>query len=366
MGRLTGLITGLMLWLVSFVTPSSATDFAKPGPFAVGRQEFTIPDTTSSRAIPFVIWYPAAAAPDPNAKVLDSTKDAPAATTGPYPLVVVIHGLAGTGSMFGPVAQYFASYGIVVAAANFDDDVDPWIRKLPSVNWPPLRKLYVRPADVVRLIDHVETLNAPGGKLAGVIDTSHIGVWGMSSGGTTAFQAAGAQLDLKAMDDWCAQHKTEYEAIYETCQFVGTEHILAQQYGIADPFAGPLPALWDKRVAALVAVAPGGELHAFGDKGIAAVNVPALIMVTADDNVVSPEYNGLWAYGGIGSQTKTLAIFDHGGHSWLMKSAPHLANSTALATAFFLAILKGNKDARAALMPQAVSSPGVMYKTTLH
>ena len=128
-----------------------------------------------------------------------------------------------------------------------------------------------------------------------------------------------------------------------------------------------MPPIWDKRVAALVAAAPGGELHAFGDKGIAAVKLPTLIMFASDDHVVSPKFNALWAYDGIGSPDKALAVFDRGGHTLFMtSSAPHFDEATALATAFFLAILKGNPADRAALMPNAVSFPGLSYRTTLH
>ncbi len=362
----TVLLAGLALWLVAFVAPSNAEDDTKPGRFAVGRQEFTIPGTSSNRPISTVVWYPAAGpAPDPTAAFLDDSKDAPAAATGPYPLVIVIHGLTGHGSMFGSVGRYFASYGFAVAAANYDEP-DPWITELPWEDRLALSRLYARPADVMRVIRYVDSLDAPGGKLAGVVDTSRIGVWGMSTGGTTAFQSAGAQVDLKAMDSWCALHKNEPKATYETCQFLGSEQALATHYGVADPFAAPLPPMWDSRVAALVAAAPGGELHAFGDKGIAAVHIPALILVASDDGYVSPEYNALWAYGGISSQEKALAVFDRGGHTLFMGSpAPHFGDATALATAFFLAILKGDRSARSALTPQAVSSPGVNFKTTL-
>ena len=367
MGRFTGLIIGLMLWVVSFATPSSATDFAKPGPFAVGRQEFTIPGTSSNRPISTVVWYPAVGpSPDPAAAHIDDSNDAPAAATGPYPLVVVIHGLTGHGSVFGSVGKYFASYGFVVASADYDEP-DPWMTESRGGDRLILSLLYARPADVVRVIGYVDSIGAPGGKLAGIVDTSHIGVWGMSTGGTTALQAAGAQVDLKAMDAWCALHKKEPGATYETCQFVGSEKSLAARYGFADPFAAPLPPIWDSRVAALVAAAPGGELHAFGDKGIAAVRIPALLMVASDDSYVSPEYNALWAYGGIGSRDKALAVFDRGGHTLFMGvGAPHFDDATALATAFFLAILKGDPAAKATLMPQAVSFSGVSYKTTLH
>ena len=120
-------------------------------------------------------------------------------------------------------------------------------------------------------------------------------------------------------------------------------------------------------MAALVAAAPGGELHAFGDKGVAAVKLPTLIMFAADDRVVSPQINGLWAYDGIGSADKALATFDRGGHTLFMSAfKPHFHEATALATAFFVAILKGNPADRAALTPDAVSFPGLTYQTTLH
>jgi predicted dienelactone hydrolase len=267
--------------------------------------------------------------------------------------------------MFQSVGRQFASQGFVVAAANYDDP-DPWMDKVLLGDQRALALLYARPADVLRVIGFADELKAPGGKLAGVIDTSRIGVWGLSTGGTTVIQAAGAQIDLKAMDDWCAANGKDTYA-YETCQFVGHEQAIAARFGSTDPFAEPLPSVWDRRVAALVATSPGGELHAFGDKGIAAVKVPALIMFAADDKIVSPKFNALWAYDGIGSAEKALGSYDHGGHTLFMSPwSPHFYEATALATEFFVAILKADPSARAALMPQAVSLPGVIYKTTLH
>jgi predicted dienelactone hydrolase len=365
MGRLTLLLTGLVLWVVAFTTTSNSEDCTKPGPFAVGLQKFTIPDTSGNHPMATMVWYPAAGpAQDPTAASVNAIMDAPKAKCGPYPLVVVIHGISGQGTMFGAVGRHLASHGLVVAAADYDTgplpDGDTWGDQNA------VRQLYDRPASVMRVIGYVDQLSAPDGELAGVIDTSRIGVWGLSTGGSTAFQAAGAQVDLKALDAWCADKKEDANAS-ETCQFVGSEQALAKRNGVADPFAAPMPPIWDHRVAALVAAAPGGELHAFGDKGIAAVKLPTLIMFASDDHVVSPKFNALWAYDGIGSPDKALAVFDRGGHTLFMySSAPHFLEATALATAFFLAILKGNPADRAALMPNAVSFPGLSYRTTLH
>jgi predicted dienelactone hydrolase len=266
--------------------------------------------------------------------------------------------------MFGAVGRPLASHGFVVAAADYDtgplDGQGSWGDQQT------VGLLYNRPASVVRVIGYADMWSAAGGKLAGVIDTSRIGVWGLSTGGTTAIQAAGAQVDLKALDAWCAANKEDASA-YETCQFVGHEQALATRHGVADPFAAPMPPIWDKRVAALVAAAPGGELHAFGDRGIAAVKLPTLIMFASDDHVVSPKFNALWAYDAIGSPDKALAVFDRGGHTLFMtSSAPHFDEATALATAFFLAILKGDAEGRAALMPDALSFPGLSYRTSFH
>ena len=364
MARYHFLLTGLTFWLVALVVPTNAEDYSKPGPFAVGVQRLKVPDATGNHPFTAMVWYPAAGpAPDPKAASLDDVFNAPAAATGPYPLVVVIHGLSGAGGMFFSVGRHFASHGFVVAAADYDTKVldagSSWQDQLA------VRLLYDRPSDVVRLIKYIDTLSAPGGTLAGFVDTSHIGVWGLSTGGTTAFQAAGAQIDLKALDSWCAENQKDSKA-YETCQFVGHERAIATRYGAPDPFAAPMPPIWDKRVAALVATAPGGELHAFGARGLAAVNVPALVMFASDDAVVSPQLNALWAYDGIGSREKALAVLDRGGHTLFMNPfSPHFRDAAALATAFFLAILKGDAAGRAMLMQHAAAMSGVDFRSTL-
>ena len=213
---------------------------------------------------------------------------------------------------------------------------------------------------MVRVIGYADSLTASDGKLAALVDTSHIGVFGQSTGGTTALQAGGARIDFKALNEWCAAH--EAERYGESCQFLGQESSTAKLYGVTDPFAGPMPPISDSRVAALALVAPGGELQAFGAAGIAAVKVPTLIVVASDDGLVKPEFNALWAYDGIASQDKALAVFDKGGH---VPAGPQLEQERTLTIAFFLDILKGDPAGKAAVLSEAVSFPGLSYKTTL-
>lgn len=357
--RVTGIINGLRLllfWLVILssmaATPVIAEDFGKPGPFAVGFQEFTIPDVTGKYPLATTVWYPAAdLAPD--STTLRATRGAIPATTGPYPLIVLIPGLTMSGRAYDQLSQHLASYGFVVFASTYDTGPGGF------------RTLYNRPANVLRIIGYADTLTAQSGKLGKLIDTSHVGVWGHSSGGATALQTGGARIDFKALDTWCAAH--EAEKFGDSCQFVGLAPKVAELYGAPDPFAEPMPPLLDSRVVALVLAAPGGELQVFGASGIAEIKVPTLIMVSSTDSVVKPEFNALWAYDRIGSQDKALAVFDKGGHMlFVYDFGPEFGQAKMLTTAFFLDILKGDQTGHAALTSGEVSFPGLTYKTTRH
>jgi predicted dienelactone hydrolase len=366
------ILLGLFVSLSTATSQSMAADFASPGPFAIGFQLGAVPDENGTHKLNTAIWYPAAGPiPDPatvsaNVRAL-GLKDAPPATTVPFPLVILVHGLYGTGLAYGVLGKHLASYGFVVLAGDYDptsEDVsDPDLSPEDQVAIHLLRE---RPADVIREIAYADQLTAPGGKLAGVIDTSRIGVWGHSTGGSTALQAAGAQIDFKALDAWCSD-KDEDPFAAETCQFVGHERPVATLYGATDAFSAPLPPLWDPRVSALALAAPGGELHAFGDVGIASVKVPTLIMVSSTDAVVHPEYNAFWAFDGISSASKTLAVFDGGSHMMFIEGGhdgPRLDELNALTVAFFLDILKDDQVGHAALRPGTVSFPGLTYRTT--
>jgi predicted dienelactone hydrolase len=270
-------------------------------------------------------------------------------------MVVLISGLTMSAMTYHSWGELLASRGFIAIASSYDHigmlEVGP-------------RLLYYRPADVVQVIRYADSLTAPGGELAGLIDASRIGVWGMSTGGTTALQAGGARIDFKALDAWCAANPAEKYG--ESCQFVGEEALTAKFYGVADPFAGLLPPLADSRVKAVVLASPGGELQAFGPAGVAAVNVPTLVMVCSDDKMVPPKFNGLWAYDGIASKDKALAEFDRGGHALFVGIGPPVEQAKSLAVAFLTYFLKGDAAGKAALLPDAVSFPGLSYKTTIH
>jgi predicted dienelactone hydrolase len=104
--------------------------------------------------------YPAAGRALNSTKV-KSTVDAPPATTGPYPLVLLIPCLTAPASTYDHWGQHLASYGFASAYDNGGRGT---------------HLLYNRPVNVIHLIDDPDALTASGGKLAGVINTSRVGV----------------------------------------------------------------------------------------------------------------------------------------------------------------------------------------------
>ena len=114
------LLAGLVVFPALGVTPVGAADFSKPGPFAIGLQQFKIPDATGEGLLQTYVWYPATGpAADAAASTL-STPNAPPATTGPYPLVVLISGSLVPAIYYTRWGELLASYGFVAFASTYD------------------------------------------------------------------------------------------------------------------------------------------------------------------------------------------------------------------------------------------------------
>lgn len=365
----------------SAAAASQAEDFAKPGPLPVGFRQFPLADKDGRRPLSLTVWYPAtgstAAGPAPQPGVPSAVRAArnaaPANAGTPFPLVIIAHGLMGSGSVHFLWGTHLASYGFVVMTADARDFGDVSLDAQMNGEADAIVLLHDHPADITREIAYADTLTAPGGELAAVIDTTHVGIWGYTAAGTTALQAAGARIDFQALTAWCKDKRSDYFA-QESCQFVDHETAVAASYGVPDPMVGPLPPKWDQRVAALVLAAPGGQLHAFDGAGLTGVAVPTLIMAGTGDMSVSATYNALWAYGQIGSPTKALAMFNGGTTRMFRsccgydasKSGPNYRDLKAhLTTAFLLDVLKHDPAAHHALLPGAFAIADVDYSTTI-
>ena len=151
---------------------------------------------------------------------------------------------------------------------------------------------------------------------------------------------------------------------------------------------GLWPSWGDSRVSAIVPLA--AEAIDFGAESFKNVTVPALIMAGSKDrfeHAELPLYRP-YIYDNLGSTTKSLVMFDGADHMifsptcnnspwiaeiglfwfcsdpvWDMDRAHDLINH--FTTAFLLDVLKNDKDAHKALLPDAVTFPGIDYQTTM-
>lgn len=290
---------------------------------------------------------------------------APDLSGAPYPLVVFSHGF--TAPMWYMYAgEHLASYGFVVIAPEHAQDA--------AVGAYPAH--IIRLFDIRRAIADAEALNAESGSLAGAIDMEHIAVGGHSSGGMTAYGAAGAPFSWTSIQQMCA----EMPDLPDCVDLEGQYKKIAELIGVEADADGFFPAIADPRVDAIFPMSGTTEMP--GEQGLAQVSVPMLTMYGSDDpfaSLMAP------AYDFAASAQKARIIFAGAGHYvfnnscsafpylldyglsfvcmdsvWDMQRAQDVTNH--FLTAFLLATLKGDTDAAAALAADAVAFPGITYE----
>ncbi|MCL4250563.1 MAG: alpha/beta fold hydrolase [Anaerolineae bacterium] len=373
-----------------------APEYALHGPYWVGTRHLPVA-STSVHPTRVEVWYPAL---NPEGLTEDITfrefdlpiighalqDAAPDVEHGPYPLVIVAHGLNGNRQDYLYLCEHLASHGFVVLAITY---ADAWATPAET----PFTRTsihYSRPQDVTWQIDYATSLNAAQGELHGMIDTEKIAVVGHSMGGYTALMAAGAQLDIQGQTSWCTMYP---DAV--TAEEIGSLNIcreleenlnqLARSVGLETVPDELWPSWGDERVDAIVPLAPAA--FEFGSESLQSVTIPTMVMYgSADDFVLSdiPLYE-TYVYEDLGSPEKLLVVFEHAGHQiyyndcdaqpwlldrglfwvcrddiWDFDRAHDLINH--FTTAFLLDVLKGDEAAHEALAPDAVSFPGLTYE----
>ncbi len=145
-------------------------DSSRPTPAGVGRPELP------QRTINTSIYYPAAG--DPQG---DQRENAPASTDGgPFPLVVLAHGLGGNEEYLAPLAQQWVAAGYVVAMPHFPLTYGGTIGGVDGAD------VQNQPGDVSFVIDEVLKMSAgTSAPLAGLVNPKEIGAAGHSNGGIT-------------------------------------------------------------------------------------------------------------------------------------------------------------------------------------
>ncbi len=219
------------------------------------------------------IWYPSASnAPDrPNTPFRQSLALNGAIIGKSLPMVVLSHGDGGWMGGHADTALALAEAGYVAVALthpgnNYQDD-----------SAPPSRWVLDRPRHIKSVIDHMLSGWAERQR----IDSTRIGIFGFSAGGTTALIAAGGIPDIATAIAHCDRHPGEL-----VCRIGMVDDLAAAN--IAD-----LPAsAWqhDPRIAAAVVAAPGFGF-AFDEKSLTQVSIPVQLWSGSEDQSVPTETN---------------------------------------------------------------------------
>lgn len=289
------------------------------GEYPVGTIDMMIED--EERPLPVTIWYPALnldGLPEvhnypvmyppvlPPLEVFGAAlfEAEPDAENGPYPLVIFSHGFTTFRTQNSFFAEHLASWGFVVMAPDHIDMTVDNFGKDPATFYP---MYYNTPQDVSRTIDFAESINADG-MMAGMIDMEHIAAAGHSSGGFTALQAVGGQLDLAGLLELCEEREG---ASFDCPHAVPEAEALAALYGLDGVPDDLLPAIGDDRIDAIIPLAP--DQIFFGETGLNNVTVPTLYMVGNQDEYI-PFDEFETGFSSLGSEIAYMVEFDYGGH----------------------------------------------------
>jgi predicted dienelactone hydrolase len=300
---------------------------SESGLYQVGTRTFTFEDTTrEGREVGITLWYPALQPPESTGSNL-SKDAAPDLSGAPYPLILSSTKVA---RIFAP---YLISHGFTWASV---DKIDTYYR----MN----EQMFEQPLDILFALDQVAS-NPPQG-LEDMIDAEHTGAIGYSFDGYNTLAMSGARIDPEFYLAQCPNPDTTTDAILsilssyncypalEWDEFVAQvgEAITASEDGLWQPMT-------DERIRAVMPLA-GEGWWLFGERGLAAVDRPALIIVATQDELY-PE-NAL-IFDHLGTPEKALISFVGPGHMMVYEEEM-VARMAHFAVAFFGYHLQGRDD----------------------
>ena len=174
---------------ILFAADTGTNEYLQPGPYATGKQDFSLVDghrstaahngnsEVAERVLETSVWYPAQNRP------LEWLRPGPrplAADACPAPLVIYSHGFMSFRSNGAYLASYLASHGYIVAAANFP------LTRFGTPGGPRFTDVINQPGDVSFIVDTlIGWSDTEENRFAGCIDRKRIAATGLSLGGLT-------------------------------------------------------------------------------------------------------------------------------------------------------------------------------------
>ena len=323
MPRTTGNVVGVEATQAPVPLPLS-----EPGPYRVGvRTYFGLQDANrDGREVGIRVRYPAKAPGGATGqKVLSQAN--PDRSGAPYPLIV---SSAKVGSIFAP---YLVTHGFAWAGVTRIDTYD-------QIN----EEMIDQPLDILFALDHVAS--ALPEELEGMIDAEHAGAIGYSFDGNNALVLGGARIDPEHYLAQCPNPQPTTEAILSSTSAFGCgparawddfgahagEAITASEDGLWQPMT-------DARIRAVMPLAAEGW-WLFGERGLAAVDRPTLMIVGTQDGQY-PENALIFEH--LGPPDKAFISFVGPGHM-MVYDKEMVARMAHFAVAYFGYHLQGRED----------------------
>ena len=301
----------------------------EPGPFYAGKRKYAFEDASrDNRPVGITVWYPAVQPEGSGGTKLQVGTDRdPDLSGAPYPLILSSTKVA---SIFAP---YLISHGFVWASV---DRIDTYAQMNAE--------MIDQPLDILFALDQV--VSGPPQGLEGMIDADRAGAIGYSFDGNNALVLGGARIDPAQYLAQCPNPEPTTEAILSSTSAFGcgpaddwdnfADHagkaITASEDGLWQPMT-------DSRIRAVMPLAAEGW-WLFGERGLAAVDRPTLMIVATQDGQY-PENALIFEH--LGTPDKALISFVGPGHM-MVYNPEMVARMAHFAVAYFGYHLQGRED----------------------
>lgn len=259
-------------------------DLRQAGPFRWAKQSLDLVDLLRQRSVPTDIYWPN--------------------RSDPAPIVIISHGVGGTRLSFDYLAQHLASHGfLVVVPEHVGSNAKTVIDFFRGLTDPAPQEALDRPWDVTFILNILEQYSQLSPAWRSRINFEHIGVLGQSFGGYTALTLGGASVNFQALDEACLKPEPNNQSLNISLLLQCNTNLLHHQTYI----------LRDPRIKAVMAINPLTS-HIFGETGLSALQVPALVVASGDDFITPAGIEQLYPFTWLGRQPRYLALLAKGTH----------------------------------------------------
>jgi predicted dienelactone hydrolase len=231
------------------------------------------------------------------------------------------------------MASYLVSHGFIWVSVDYIDSYFSFYKGAID-----------QPLDILFALDQVAT--NPPESLKGMIDADHAGTIGYSFDGFNSLAMSGARIDPAYYLAQCPTPDATTEAVINnlsafTCApaRIWDEFTAYFDKSITSSADGLWQPITDERIRAVMPMA-GEGWWLFGERGLAAVDKPILMIVATDDTLYK---ENVLIYEHLGTSDKRLISFIGKDHMMIFET-DYIERMANFATAFFGYYLQGRKD----------------------